>query len=157
MKNAAPRRAARSGPPTLAMPLLGIRLLPPEDMPLSTAIFLTDSQSALALLFTAPTFLQLKSFWNSWDLSDSLSSCIGLSFQWVPSHASLRLCSQPAIPGHCKEKVYPVCYGDENLFHNFSFARFLRFPWRKWPSPVSPAVNCPHFAATVTAFFCSLT
>jgi len=46
-------------------------------------------QSALALLSTAPVFLQPKSFWDIWDLSDSLSSHVALSFHWVPSHAGL--------------------------------------------------------------------
>jgi len=36
-------------------------------MPLSiSAFFLTDSQWTLALLITAPAFLQLKSFWDIW-------------------------------------------------------------------------------------------
>jgi len=34
-------------------------------------------------------FLQPKSFWDIWDLSDLLSSCVALSFQWVPGHAGL--------------------------------------------------------------------
>jgi len=37
-----------------------------------SAHFLTDSQSALTLLSSALAFLQPKSFWNIWDLSDSL-------------------------------------------------------------------------------------
>jgi len=55
------------------------------------ALFLTDSRkSALTLLSTASAFLQPKSFWDIWDLSDSLSSSVALSFQWVPGHAGLR-------------------------------------------------------------------
>jgi len=45
-------------------------------------------QSALALLSTAPAFLQPKS-WDTWNLSDSLSSRVALSFQWIPGHAGL--------------------------------------------------------------------
>jgi len=52
-------------------------------------LFLTDSQSALALLSTAPAFPQPKCFWNIWDLSDFLSSRVAISFQWVPGHAKL--------------------------------------------------------------------
>jgi len=54
-----------------------------------SALFSTDSQSALTLLSTAPAFFQLKSFWDIWDLSDSLSSRVLLSFQWVHGHAGL--------------------------------------------------------------------
>jgi len=52
-----------------------------------SALFLIDSQLAFALLSTAPAFIQSKSFWDIWDLSDSLSSRVVLSFQWVPSYA----------------------------------------------------------------------
>jgi len=52
-------------------------------------LFLTDSQSALALLSTAPAFIQPKSFWDIWDLSESLSSRVALSFQWISGHAGL--------------------------------------------------------------------
>jgi len=52
--------------------------------------------------------------------------------------------------------------GDE-IFHTTpSFLRFyqeelaLRFPQRNWPFHVSSAVNCPDFAATVTACSCPL-
>jgi len=50
-------------------------------------LFLTDSQSALTRLSSAPALLQPKSFWDIWDLSDSRSSRVVLSFQWVPGHA----------------------------------------------------------------------
>jgi len=40
--------------------------------------FLTDSQSALALLFMVLAFLQPNFFWDIWALSDSLSSCESL-------------------------------------------------------------------------------
>jgi len=45
----------------------------PKACHFQSALFLTDSQSALSLLSLAPAFLQPKSFWNIWDLSDSLS------------------------------------------------------------------------------------
>jgi len=51
-----------------------------------SALFLTYSQSALALISTAPAFLQPKSFW---DFSDFLSSHVALSFQWLPGHNGL--------------------------------------------------------------------
>jgi len=50
-------------------------------MPLQLALFLIDSQLALALLSTAPAFFQSKSFW---DLSDSLSSCVALKLPVGP-------------------------------------------------------------------------
>jgi len=54
-----------------------------------SALFLMDSQSALTLFSTALAFLQPKSFWDIWDLSDSLSFRVALSFQWVPGHDGL--------------------------------------------------------------------
>jgi len=52
-----------------------------------SAHFLTDSQSALTLLSTAQAFLQPKSFWDIWALSDSLRSSqlpVGLQSCWTP-------------------------------------------------------------------------
>jgi len=49
-------------------------------------LFLTDPHLVLS---TAPAFLQPKSFWDIWNLSNSLSSRVALSFQWVPGHAGL--------------------------------------------------------------------
>jgi len=37
----------------------------------------------------APAFLQPRAFWDIWDLSDSLSSRLSLSFQQVPGHTGL--------------------------------------------------------------------
>jgi len=43
----------------------------------------------LVPFYTAAAFLQLKSFWDIWDLSDSLFFRVALSFQWVPGHTGL--------------------------------------------------------------------
>jgi len=51
-----------------------------------STLFLTDSQSTLNLLSTAPAFLEPKSFSDICDLSNS---CVALSFQWVPGHTGL--------------------------------------------------------------------
>jgi len=69
-----------------------------------SALFLTDSQSALALLSSAPAFLQPKSFWDIWDLSDSLSSHVALSFQWVPSHAGLSGNERADLLAKCQDR-----------------------------------------------------
>ena len=52
-------------------------------------LFLTDSQSALSILSSAPSYLLPESLWNVWSLASSLSNNITLSFQWVPGHAGL--------------------------------------------------------------------
>ena len=59
-----------------------------------SVLFLTDSQSALSVLFSAPSFLSSvpsyllpESFWYIWSLASSLSNNTSLSFQWVPGHA----------------------------------------------------------------------
>jgi len=46
--------------------------------------------------------------------------------------------------------------GDEIFLTILSSARFLRFLQRNWLFSISPAVNSPDFAATVTAFFCPI-
>jgi len=86
-----------------------------------SALFLTDSQSALTLLSSVPAFLQPKSFWDIWDLSDSLSSRVALklpvgprscwtSRRWMGRLArqtrsnTLRYsCSLPTGTDHCKD------------------------------------------------------
>ena len=54
-----------------------------------SVLFLTDSQSALSILSSAPSYLLPESLWNVWSLASSLSNNITLSFQWVPGHAGL--------------------------------------------------------------------
>ena len=54
-----------------------------------SVLFLTDSQSALSILSSAPTYLLPESLWNVWSLASSLSNNTTLSFQWVPGHAGL--------------------------------------------------------------------
>ena len=52
-----------------------------------SVLFLTDSQSALSILSSAPTYLLPESLWNVWSLASSLSNNTTLSFQWVSGHA----------------------------------------------------------------------
>ena len=54
-----------------------------------SVLFITDSQSALSILSSAPSYLLPESFWNVWSLASSLSYKTTLCFQWVPSHAGL--------------------------------------------------------------------
>ena len=54
-----------------------------------SVLFLTDSQSALCVLSSAPSYLLPESLWYVWSLASSLSNNTGLSFQWVPGHAGL--------------------------------------------------------------------
>ena len=54
-----------------------------------SVLFLTDSQSALSILSSAPTYLLPESLWNVWSLASSLSNNTTLSFQWVPGHSGL--------------------------------------------------------------------
>jgi len=100
---------------------------------------------------------------------------MALGFRWVPGRAGLPwgeradslaearmalpvahiLC--PLAPTIAKIRHTLLFVKTEIFFTTPSPARFLRFPRRNWPFPVSSAVNCLDFAATVTAFFCSLT
>ena len=52
-----------------------------------SVLFLTDSQSALSILFLAPSYFLPESLWNVWSLASSLSNNTTLSLQWVPGHA----------------------------------------------------------------------
>ena len=54
-----------------------------------SVLFLTDYQSALSILSSAPSYLLPESLGNVWSLASSLSNNTTLSFQWVPSHAGL--------------------------------------------------------------------
>ena len=54
-----------------------------------SVLFLTDSQSALSILSSAPSYLLPESLWNVWSLASSHSNNTTLSFQWVPGHAGL--------------------------------------------------------------------
>ena len=54
-----------------------------------SVLFLTDSQSALFILSSSPSYLLPESLWNVWSLASSLSNNFTLSFQWVPGHAGL--------------------------------------------------------------------
>ena len=54
-----------------------------------SVLFLTDSQSALSILLSAPSYLLPESLWNVWSLASSLSNNTTLNFQRVPGHAGL--------------------------------------------------------------------
>ena len=56
---------------------------------IQSVLFLTDSQSALSILSSAPSYLLPESLCNFWSLASSLSNNTTLSFQWVPGHAGL--------------------------------------------------------------------
>ena len=54
-----------------------------------SVLFLTDSQSALSIPSSAPSYLLPEFLWNVRSLVSSLSNNTNLSFQWVPGHAGL--------------------------------------------------------------------
>ena len=54
-----------------------------------SVLFLTDSQSALSILSSAPSYLLPESLWNVWSLASSLSNNTTLNFHWVLGHAGL--------------------------------------------------------------------
>jgi len=63
--------------------------LPSKIMSLSIGPFPNGLPDGPHLLSSAPAFLQPKFFWDIWDLSNSLSFRVAVSFQWVPGHAGL--------------------------------------------------------------------
>ena len=56
---------------------------------IQSVLFLTDSQSALSIRSSAPSYLLPESLWNVLSLASSLSNNTTLNFQWVPGHAGL--------------------------------------------------------------------
>jgi len=98
----------------------------------------------VAFLYSAPAFLQPKSFWDIWGLSDSLSSRVALNFQWGPGHAGLsgneRADSLAKTGATLSVSHVPCPLAPLEL----ALPRLIR-------------CNCPDFAATVTDFSCPLT
>jgi len=104
-------------------------------------LFLTNSRTALALLSTAPAFLQPKTFWNIWNLSDFLFFLVVLSFQWVIGHAALPnneggLAHQNRSNTLLYPCLQPPVFGDEIFLTTPSSTRFLWFLRWNWPFPV---------------------
>ena len=54
-----------------------------------SVLFLTDSQSALSIRLSAPSYLLPESLGEVWSLASSLSNNTTLCFQQVPGHAGL--------------------------------------------------------------------
>ena len=54
-----------------------------------SVLFLTDSQSALSILSSAPSYLLPESLWNVLSLASSPSSNTTLNFQWTHNHTGL--------------------------------------------------------------------
>ena len=94
-----------------------------------SVLFLTNSQSALSIVSSAPSYLLPESLCNVWSLASSLSNNTILSFQWVPGHAGLpgnekadllakAGASLPtdAIPCPLPPVVAKVCYSQ---YHNW--------------------------------------
>jgi len=108
--------------------------LPSKILSLSIGPFRNGFQLALTLFSSFPAFLQPKSFWNIWDLSNSHSSRIALSFQWVPGHTGLHRSERadtlaktgatlPLAPTIAK--IRHTCYSlwGQNFSHNSLFCQ----------------------------------
>jgi len=117
-----------------------------------SALFLTDSQPSLTLLFSAPAFLHPKSFWDIWDLSSSLSSRVAISFQWVPGHAGLsgnELADSLAKTG----ATLPVAHVPCSLAPTIAKIRHTRyFLWRRNFSHNSLFCQIPSVSSEELAF-----
>ena len=136
-----------------------------------SVLFLTNSQSALSIVSSAPSYLLPESLCNVWSLASSLSNNTILSFQWVPGHAGL--------PGNEKADLLakagaslptdaiscplpPVVAKVYSQYHNWRrhiSHSHLNFQVPKVSSEnfsfLAPfAVSFPVFAAMATVFFC---
>ena len=87
-----------------------------------SVLFLTDSQSALSILSSAPSYFLPESLCNVWSLASSLSNSTTLSFQWVPGNEKADLLAKAgaflptdAIPCPLPPVAAKVRY---SLYHN---------------------------------------
>ena len=131
---------------------------------LQSVLFLTDSQSALCILSSAPSYLLPESLWYVWSLAFSLSNNTNLSFQWVPGHAGLPRnekadllaktgASLPtdAIPSPFPPVSAKVRYCQYRNWRRHISHSQLNFGGSFFLAPY--AVSSPVFAAMVTVFF----
>ena len=133
-----------------------------------SVLFLTDSQSALSILSSAPSYLLPESLWNVWSFASSLSNNTTLSFQWVPGHAGLpgnekadllakAGASLPtdAIPCPLPPVVAKVCYFQYHNWRCHIFHSHLNFQVPEVSSEELAlfAVSFPVFTAMATVFF----
>ena len=129
-----------------------------------SVLFLTDSQSALSILSSAPSYLLPESLWYVWSLAFSLSNNTSLSFQWVPGHAGLPRnekadllaktgASLPtdAIPSPFPPVSAKVRYCQYRNWRRHISHSHLNFGGFFFLTPY--AVSSPVFAAMVTVFF----
>ena len=129
-----------------------------------SVLFLTDSQSALSILSSAPSYLLPESLWYVWSLASSLSNNTSLSFQWVPGHAGLPRnekadllaktgASLPtdAIPSPFPPVSAKVRYCQYRNWRRHISHSHLNFGGSFFLAPY--AVSSPVFAAMVTVFF----
>ena len=136
-----------------------------------SVLFLTDSQSALSILSSAPSYLLPESLWNVWSLTSFLSNNTTLSFQWVPGHAGLPRnekadllaktgASLPTdaipspLPQLLPKSVIPnTAIGDVTSHTPISTSKSPKSLRRNSFFLTPYAVRSPVFAAMVTVFF----
>ena len=129
-----------------------------------SVLFLTDSQSALSILSSAPSYLLPESLWYVWSLASSLSNNTSLSFQWVPGHAGLPRNEKADLLAKTGASLPTDAIASP--FHPVS-AKVRYCQYRNWRRHISHsqlnfggsfflapyAVSSPVFAAMVTVFF----
>ena len=136
-----------------------------------SVLFLTDSQAALSILFSAPSYLLPESLWNVWSLASSLSNNTTLSFQWIPEPAGLPgnekadllaktgaslptdAIPSPLPPVIAKVRYFQYRHWRRLISHfrlNFQYPKSLR---RNFSFLAPLAVSSLVFAAMATVFF----
>jgi len=97
----------------------GMVSLPSENLPLSIGLFSKWPPIGICWLpigtipiFTASSFFQPKSFCDIWDLSDSLSFRVALSFQWTPITLDFpKMNWRTRMPKRSNTPLYPCFQG----------------------------------------------
>jgi len=143
----------------LAVLLSWMVSLPSKIMPLSIGPFPNRFPVGPYPPLHDPAFLQPKSFSDIWDLSDSLSSFVALSFQWVPNHAGLPrnewadslaktgttlLITHvpcPLAPTIAKIRHTRYSLWRRPLAPTIAKIRYTRYSL--WRRPLAPTISCP--------------
>ena len=133
--------------------------------------FLTDSQLALSILSSAPSYLLPDSLWSVWSLVSSLSNNTTLSFQWVTGHvglpgnetADLLAKAGASLPTDAISHLFSPVVAKVRYFQYHNWRRhsshshmkhlYPKSLWRNYSFFTLFAVSFRVFAAMATVFF----
>ena len=125
-----------------------------------SVLFLTDSQSALSILSSAPSYLLPESIWNVWSLASSLSNNITLNFQWVPGHAGLPgnekadllAKAGASLPTDAIPCPLPLVIAKIRYLQYYNWRRYISHSYLNHQVPKVSSENCSFLALFAVSF-----